>query len=97
MSLLQTMGEKLLRAAHGRGLAVLWLIVALVEVITTLLIGINTQGDVVYALRSFVLLLLLAIGLRIVDSQFVYLRWATWPPKRPTRTRMSHFQARPIG
>jgi PAS domain S-box-containing protein len=77
MSLVQTLGEKVLRAAHGRGLAVVWLVVALVDVVTTLIVGINTPGEVVYAVRSFVLVLLLAVGLKIVDSQFVYLSLAS--------------------
>jgi PAS domain S-box-containing protein len=77
MSLVHIFGEKLLRAAHGRGLAVVWLVLALVDVITTLIIGINTEGEAVYVLRGLVLLLLLAVGLKVVDQQFVYLSLAS--------------------
>jgi PAS domain S-box-containing protein len=71
------MAEKVLRTAHGRGLAVIWLIVAVVEVTTTLLFGINDAVDRAYAERSFILLILFGIGLKVVDAQFAYLSLAS--------------------
>jgi PAS domain S-box-containing protein len=77
MSLVQDMGERVLRAAHGRGLAVIWLIVAVIEVTTTLIFGINDAVDRAYVERSFILLILFGIGLKVVDAQFVYLSLAS--------------------
>jgi PAS domain S-box-containing protein len=71
------MAEKVLRAAHGRGLAVIWLIVAVVEVTTTLIFGINDAVDRAYVERSFILLILFGIGLKVVDAQFAYLSLAS--------------------
>jgi PAS domain S-box-containing protein len=74
---MQLMAEKVLRSAHGRGLAVIWLIVAVVEVTTTLIFGINDAVDRAYAERSFVLLILFGLGLKVVDAQFAYLSLAS--------------------